>query len=160
LAGLPAAQKVIPEKGLLLSIRLWHPKVTLSELTRRIGLEPDVSSEVGTPRRGPGQRLSKETCWFLTLVDWKEDNDLNAALALANLWIAERRDAITWFRDIGGTITYYISMSMGEYGVQVLTPDVLGECVAFGVEIGFEIFATIEPDQSSTDGNGGGDLNL
>jgi hypothetical protein len=160
LAGLPAAQKVIPEKGLLLSIQLRHPEVTLSELTRRIGLEPDVSAEVGTPRRGPGQRLWKETYWCLTLVDWKEDNDLNDALALANLWIAERRDAITWFRDIGGRIDYYISISMGEYGAQALTPDVLGECVAFGVEIGFEIFAKIEPDQSSTDGNGGGDLNL
>ncbi len=69
-----------PAHSYIVVFRVLSATLSLSALTRRLGLEPDFGWTKGEPIKPGSRRKTKESCWNLTVGDFRESTDLEALI--------------------------------------------------------------------------------
>jgi hypothetical protein len=104
---------------------------------------PTGFHEVGLPRKTPAGTPLKgryqDTYWFYDLAV-ELDTSLAAAIDQGNIWLLPKKGFVAEFVGSGGEIDYYITLSTDGHFAEELSAELMRQCSALGVRIGFEIF--------------------
>lgn len=104
------------QHGYQMSLRIVHPAVTPSSITKQLGLKPTASWKEGDPRRTPkGKNLGgvRDSSYWCTRLRARRGEDIAAFVVRALERLAKHRTFIVELVSSGGRVSLYVTGNVG-----------------------------------------------
>jgi len=128
----------------MVSLQIHDPARSADDITRGLGVQPDVSWNVGAPRSRPdGTPMSgkhQATYWGKTFEAGKHPLP-SAVIAHWVRQLGPRHAFLRKLSERGAKISFYVTWSAGAFGGDEFAPDLLQEVAAVGAGVAIEVFA-------------------
>lgn len=132
-----------------LALRIWHPDVDPSSISKALGMEPRRSWRVGdlraTPKGTPLQGRNAESYWSADPFgnDWRPSTDDTVEDALAELIKALRphKDFLLSLVTEGGRVLVHASTQGWRNYALELSPALLGQLSELGVSFAHDVYS-------------------
>ncbi len=125
------------------SLRITHPTIDPTEVTRELSIEPSCRYKVGdrraTPKGNPLPGFNECSGWFYRLPQ-DADASLPVVLRGMNLQLFKSRSYLESLQSTGGTIEYFIGWFSEFNSGEVFDWQLLKECAALRINLAFDIY--------------------
>lgn len=124
-------------------ILIRHPAADPIEITRRLGIDPDIVRKVGeirkTPRGNASGDVNKYSMWSKSFIFEKERNFFRHAVSIVDL-LEQNREFISELIDSGGTIQLIADLSGRQNIGDVFAWNDLRRLADLRIDLGVEVF--------------------
>jgi len=132
-----------------ISLRLWHPSIDPSEITKQLGISPKRTWVAGERRSTPKGTLlegnNKETYWFGPIHDesflYSEDVDLEEYLTNFTQTLQKHSNFLKEIRATGGRVEYFIGLYTDSNSGSVLPASLLLSLGELGIDLALDIYS-------------------
>jgi len=137
----------MPAYTYALSLRIWHPRLTIDEITAALSLPPRVARAANTSVSVDPATSEPPPTFWTTDLDHPPDADLGQSLRIIASRFERSQAFFQMLHDTGGRAEIFVGWFINGNTGDVLPPGLLGALAALHLDLALDIYP---PDQAKT----------